>query len=405
MVSFFVAAFLKSARPFRERRILGERPTRLAARAVRWGAVALLLGTLLVGLARVSSGLTTVGLSLVPLLFWVGLVIGGVILCSLLDGAWRTFDPWATLESWSRAGQRAREPWVPPWGLGPLLLFMLFWFELVSGAGFSEMWVVVAIVLYTGFSLSLRSRVGPSWALVDPLSILFGFASRAAPLRLGRDGLFYRGPLAGLVQERPMPKSLHVALFVLLGATTLDNARETVAWGGMTSRLGLEDTPAWLVESGAMVVFVLLFLAPFLAAVAGANRWVSSEASLSDLARHFSWSVIPIGIAYVLAHNVALLLIGGPQLLRQLSDPFALGWNLFGTRDLLQSFVPSPTLVWLPEIVLIVGGHVLAVFAAHRTALALSATGRAAARSQIPLTVLMSVYTIVTLGLLAQPLV
>lgn len=67
--------------------------------------------------------------------------------------------------------------------------------------------------------------------------------------------------------------------------------------------------------------------------------------------------------------------------------------------------MPSPALVWFLEIALIVGGHVIAVLVAHRTAVRLAGSHRGAVLSQIALTVLMSVFTIATLWLLAQPLV
>jgi hypothetical protein len=92
-------------------------------------------------------------------------------------------------------------------------------------------------------------------------------------------------------------------------------------------------------------------------------------------------------------------------MIRQLSDPFDRGWNLFGTIDAFGGFFASPKLVWFLEIVLIVGGHILGVLAAHRIALRLGESHAAAMKSQYALTVLMSVFTITTLWLLAQPLV
>ena len=127
--------------------------------------------------------------------------------------------------------------------------------------------------------------------------------------------------------------------------------------------------------------------------------------SLDQVARRFGWSLVPIGIAYVLAHNAPLVLTGVPELLRALSDPLDRGWNLLGTGSALEGFFPSPALVWFLEIGLIVGGHILGVLAAHRTAVRLGRSHRAAVRSQFALTALMSIFTITTLWLLSQPLV
>jgi hypothetical protein len=160
-----------------------------------------------------------------------------------------------------------------------------------------------------------------------------------------------------------------------------------------------------LVDSVALLAFAGLFFLPFLIAIAAARRPLRHDIPLARLARHFGWSLVPIGTAYVLAHNVPLFITGIPQIVRGLSDPFERGWNLLGTADAFESFFASPRLVWFLEIAVIVGGHILGVLAAHRAAVRLAESQRGAVRSQIALTVLMSLFTITTLWLLAQPLV
>jgi hypothetical protein len=245
---------------------------------------------------------------------------------------------------------------------------------------------------------SLRHRLGRHWRLVDPFSILFGFASATSPLGLRDDGVHYRG-LGGVDRPEPMPRALFASIFVLLASTTLDNVTETVGWSSFVTSTGLDALSAEVVETLAFVAFALMFLTPFLAAVA------AGRAGAPDAPRRFGWSLVPIAVAYVLAHNAPLLITGVLQLIRELSDPFGYGWNLLGTAELWSGFAPSPQLVWYLEIALIVGGHVLGVLAAHRTAVRVAGDHARAVRSQYALTALMSVYTIATLWLLAQPLV
>ena len=73
--------------------------------------------------------------------------------------------------------------------------------------------------------------------------------------------------------------------------------------------------------------------------------------------------------------------------------------------DLFAGYTPSAQLVWVLAILLVVGGHVLGVLAAHRTGLRLTDSRKAAAGSHVALTVLMSLYTVSTLWLLSLPLV
>lgn len=344
------------------------------------------------------------GLTLAPLLFWVGLVVGMTTLCVLLGNAWEAADPWATLEGFYRIEDEEGRVWDPPWWLGPLLVYALFWFELVSGVGFESAGVLGAVVVYSVVVFTVRHRFGDRWALVDPLSILFGFASATSPLALRDDGVYYRG-LGGVDRRDPMPRSLFASVFVLLASTTLDNVTETIGWSSFLRSTGLDALPGEVVESLAFVAFALLFLAPFLAAIAAGGREARGDATVEGAARSFGWSLVPIGVAYVIAHNTPLLITGIPQLVRELADPFGLDWNLLGARELWSGFAPSPQLVWYLEILLIVGGHVLGVLVAHRTAVRIAGDHRAAVRSQWALTALMSVYTIATLWLLAQPLV
>jgi hypothetical protein len=59
--------------------------------------------------------------------------------------------------------------------------------------------------------------------------------------------------------------------------------------------------------------------------------------------------------------------------------------------------------IWNAQAAAIVGGHVVAVLAAHLLAFRLHGSSRAAALSQLPLTLLMIAYTVFGLWLLSTP--
>ncbi|MFN2588722.1 MAG: hypothetical protein ABR613_11475 [Actinomycetota bacterium] len=400
MLSFLLRALAGDRdAPERNRRVTGSRAVRALSAVLRVAGVVALV--LLVASAVLEQQR---GLTLAPLLFWVGLVVGTTALCLAVGGAWDAADPWGTIESFYRLDEPERDRLDPPWWTGPLLVYALFWFELVSGVGFERAGVLGAVVVYSVVVFTVRHRIGDRWRLVDPLSILFGFASATSPLVLRDDGVYYRG-LGGIDRRDPMPRALFASVFVLLASTTLDNVTETVGWSTFLTSTGLDALPREVVESLAFVAFGLLFLTPFLVAVAAGAARPGGRSGVAAAARSFGWSLVPVGVAYVIAHNAPLLLTGVPQLIRELADPFALDWDLLGARDLWSGFVPSPQLVWYLEIAVIVGGHVLGVLVAHRTAARTAGTHAGAVRSQWALTALMSVYTIATLWLLAQPLV
>lgn len=372
--SFLLRALVRdsgSARPVK--RIAGATFALVATRLLTFAGVLFLLLTLASGVFGGDEGF-----GLASLLFWVGLVVGTTTVGTMVAGTWRRADPWATLERFYRVedDEATQESSAAPldaaarrteklWWLAPLSIYLLFWFELVSGVGFDSFFIVAALLLYTLFVLSFRASLGSTFELVDPLAILFGFAERLAPLELRADGVYYRGWIRSLEEDRPMPRGLYAALFVLLASTTLDNVRETVGWTDFRGVVGIGGANDMLVDSIALAAFSLLFLVPFMLAVWVSRRFIDERMSFDHAARRFGWSLVPIAIAYVLAHNAPLVLTGVPLLLRGLSDPFGQGWNLLGTATALQGFSPSPALVWFLEIVLIVGGHILRVLAAR----------------------------------------
>jgi len=96
------------------------------------------------------------------------------------------------------------------------------------------------------------------------------------------------------------------------------------------------------------------------------------------------------------------------QALRAASDPFALGFDLLGTRDLhvMSSLLSDPSWVyaiWHVQVAVIVAAHVAGVTIAH--ALVLRLVGRASATvvSQLPMLALMIGYTMFGLWLLSAP--
>jgi hypothetical protein len=120
------------------------------------------------------------------------------------------------------------------------------------------------------------------------------------------------------------------------------------------------------------------------------------------------WSIIPISLAYHFSHYLTALLVNGQYALAAASDPFAHGWNLFGTAEThvhagIAAGHEAAWAIWNAQAAAIIGGHVLAVTAAHVIAYRLHGARRAAVLSQIPLGLLMVLYTVFGLWLLSTP--
>jgi hypothetical protein len=117
-------------------------------------------------------------------------------------------------------------------------------------------------------------------------------------------------------------------------------------------------------------------------------------------------TLVPIAIAYHLAHYVSFLAMAVQYLIPLASDPFGFGWDLFGTKNhFIRIGVIDARAVWYMAIVAIVTGHVVAVYLAHCVALQANSDRQAALRSQWPMVALMVCYTMTSLWIIAQPIV
>ena len=93
------------------------------------------------------------------------------------------------------------------------------------------------------------------------------------------------------------------------------------------------------------------------------------------------------------------------KIISLLSDPFGWGWNLFGTAGLLRApILPEMGTVWHTQVGLIVFGHIVSVYLAHVEALRLFPSRGRAVLSQLPMLVLMMLFTVVGLWIMLQPI-
>ena len=154
---------------------------------------------------------------------------------------------------------------------------------------------------------------------------------------------------------------------------------------------------------------LLAFCAAFVAVYRLVATWTaraSTRMTPDAASRAFVLTLVPIAIAYLVAHYLSYFLIQGQLLIRLASDPFGLGWNIFGTAGFRPDIgIVGARFVWYTSLFAIVIGHVAAVSLAHIIALRRLGDPRLAIRSQIPMLVLMVAYTMLSLWIIAQPIV
>jgi len=400
-------------------------------------SIGLFLLVLAAGFFGNQDTLKNIGPTFVWIIWWVGLAY----LAALAGNFWPTINPWsivfAGFERLLRlAGARKRFALglaYPSWlGVWPAVAsFGLFaWFELISETAKVPKALATAIVIYSGLTWLGMAAFGRNVWLDrgESFSLAFGVFGRFAPIGRPEPGRpdgrprswNMRSYASALVVERPCSLSMTAFVLLLLSTVTFDGFKETPLWGVLLRWIAssssfypvvrkLHDLGFDLnavLETVMLAVFPLLFLSVYLGFSWLTKLASGSGRSVTEIAGLFVFSLVPIAIAYHLAHYLSYLLIAGQFIIPLASDPFGIGWNLFGTTGYAVDIgIIGAKFVWYSAVVAIVVGHVFAVGVAHFVAQKVFETASAALRSQYPFLVLMVVYTMMSLWILSQPIV
>jgi hypothetical protein len=120
------------------------------------------------------------------------------------------------------------------------------------------------------------------------------------------------------------------------------------------------------------------------------------------LAGRFVHTLVPIALAYVVAHYFSLLVYDGQATAFLASDPLGDGSDIFGTADSQVDFsVLTPNSIWYVQVGTLILGHAAGLTLAHDRALVLYRRPRDAIRSQYWMLIVMVGFTSLGLWLLS----
>lgn len=356
-----------------------------------------------------------------PLVVWTLLWVGLTLLHGIFGNLWAWLNPWYgpwRLLVWS--GVREDGYFGLPQSLGykpALLLFLCFaWFELVYIAPDDPGILAAAVATYWLFGFIGICLFGyEAWTgRIEFLSVFLRMIAQISPFSakpFGQGNVIWLGwPGNKLVRAKPLPLSGVAFLLLVLSSVSFDGFMHTFTWLGRIGINPLEFPGRSAVVTqnsiGLIVMFILLAGLFFFAVWLGEKRVGSRD--WHKAAGLLIWSIVPIALAYHFAHYLDALLVDGQYTIASFSDPFFRGWNLFGTAIMhVQAGIvlgsDAAWYIWNAQAAAIVGGHVLAVAIAHLVAWRLHHSASKAARSQIPMAILMIGYTVFGLWLLSTP--
>ncbi len=392
-------------------------------------AIALYLLVILAGLIGVQNPVKNIAPAMIWAVWWVGIAYAS----ALLGNVWGLLNPldslFAYVERIGRVLRGARSQskklaYPEAAGIWPavILFFIFIWMELNWEGSEQPASLAYAMLLYSSLTWLGMGIFGRQIWLQhgEIFSIFFGLLARFSPIKC-EDGKCYLRPYAvGLLNEKPVEASRTMLVILMLASVSFDGVMETQPWLDLLLSVSRIFPQAMAVPSGMMIfkslallLVPLLFLLIFLSccrliAWAGSSGAAEGSAAFSSLhiAGMFVLTLIPISIAYHFAHYLSFLAMAGQYLIPLASDPLDLGWNLFGTKlYFIRIGIVDAKMVWYVSLLSIVLGHIAAVYLAHVTSIRLFSTRQSALRSQYPMLVLMVCYTMISLWIMAQPIV
>lgn len=380
--------------------------------------VAALIAVVITGLFGSSNAFYNPSEYVVWILFWAMLVI----FCGLVGNLYYLLNPWTAIYDAATRLVRVKPVLsLPEVGVWPAAAayFAFACLELTTGLAVRPQAVAISAVVYTVVTVAGMFLFGRDAWLdhCEAFTVLFRIVARFGPVETERDetgaisAVYLRPWGVGLLQASPSGWDRVVFVILMLSTLAFDGISATPAWQDFTVALKSYWLPLgsfglFAVRTFGLVLvtvaFMLIFMSFMEAVLFLGQRRVDTKATVTS----FALTLVPIALVYNAAHNYSYILVQVQYLVPLLNDPLAKGWHLWPA---VASFTPNFALaqastVWYADIVLIVLGHVVAVFLSHLRAGERFRTAQRALLSQYPMLLLMVLYTMTSLWILAQPI-
>jgi hypothetical protein len=366
------------------------------------------------------AGTQTDTANILPTIIYVYFWVGIPFLSAVFGDVFRAFNPWLAIgkaTGWAAkrlGGEVSAEPLpYPPWlGRWPAVVGVLVfaWVELVYANRDDPSQLSIMALAYAATQLVGMSLYGvEAWSnRGDAFGVYFGLFARVSPLHW-RDRALYTRPLLGGCPSLTPVAGTVALLCTMIGTTSFDGFSQGTIWNSIVPHLqdffgslGLnaEHALEWAGTVGIVVMCLFIRLL-YRLGIMGMET-VGRRRPASELAGSFAHTLIPIALAYVVAHYFSLLAYNGQAIAALASDPLGTGSDLLGTSDVAINYTwVSATGIWYVQVAALVLGHVAGLTLAHDRALSVYAKARDATRSQYWMLAVMVAFTSLGLWLLS----
>jgi hypothetical protein len=381
--------------------------------------IAAFVVTIWAGFAGTQTATANLMPTVVYVIFWVAIPFTTL----LLGNVWAAFNPWratarAIAWAFTRGGRReAPAPMAYPAWLGrwpaAIGILLFAWVELVYVDRDDPTRLAIMALLYAAIQLVGMSLYGiEQWTRNgDAFSVYFRLFSMISPLHW-RDRVLYARPLLGGAPRLDVGSGTVALLCVMIGTVSFDGLSQGAIWtgtSGIAPKLQQRFINVGFSGEVALEIAFTIGLLFMVGLVAGVYRLgvlgmhsVRADHSTTELSRRFVHSLIPIALAYVIAHYFSLLTYQGQAMAYLVSDPLGNGSDVFGTATATINYnVIGPNGVWYVQVAALVLGHACGLTLAHDRALVVYPRLRDATRSQYWMLAVMVAFTSLGLWLLS----
>jgi hypothetical protein len=397
----------------------------LPVRETHWLWMALSLIGLTGAVAAGFTGSQEVAENIVPTLFWVVIWVGVSLSCGVIGDWTQPLNPFANLakladrRSFRRLLLGRDQPYA--WGawLGWWPAAALFCAVIAAELIFNQTMTLpanlaLALLTYAVASAFMGLVFGRRWLQRgEVFTVLFDTWGRLGAFRFGASGR--RGFLGGLDVPFAATASRVAFVILLLSSVSFDGLLSTPLWSRFAT--GLPDS----LSAGTVGYAVLALLAfagvslllwgMFTLFAMGVSRAGGRRQTPLQALTGLLPSLLPISFGYLLAHYLQYLLVNAQLMLPLLGNPTGSeNWPLllpypFNDNYEVNVHILPTSAAWYIAVAVIIAAHVLAVILAHRHLAGATTDATAARRSEYPWIAAMVAYTMLSLWLLAQPLV
>lgn len=216
-------------------------------------------------------------------------------------------------------------------------------------------------------------------------------------------GFFLRPPGVDLlVDTEREPKGLDEAYkaFIMLGIALMFYCAFQGPWGVLKDMVRATTLKGYLIYIFSHASFSLLVIPGIFLAFSWFSKILSGnkEVPLKKIFISFAYTLVPLGLGVWIGFSLGIILPNGSYILHIISDPFAWGWNVFGTANFAWTPVFTGILGYLQGATLLVF-YLFAINYGNRISKQIYPESGQAQRGWIPILAFLTLITLVFLWL------